>query len=173
MPEAELQNIYQDLLAFPEQDKTALREPSNTCKIYKVPDLIQILEDRLPSFETAVDANTTQTGLSSRLLARLRTTLSHTEQETELIMSQHGFLLENGSPLRKMINRLRSVIDKMDATWRRDVGGPSSELSHVPFGMLSNTEWNAFSQACVSERISFDVGIAHDLIFTSSTSMMD
>ena len=154
LPEAELQDIYKDLLSFPEVDRRGIQESSNTdLKNHQVPELIQTLEERLSAFETAVDANTAQTGLSSRLLARMGSALSSTKHEvSNLSSSQHKWLLEDGSSLRKMLNRLRSVIDKMDATWRTDVGEPSSERNHIPLGMLSNTEWASFLQACVSKR---------------------
>ena len=158
LQEAELQNIYRDLLSFSEVDTNAIREPSNTeIKSHQVQDLIRTLEERLPTFETAVDANTAQTGLSSKLLARMRTFPSSAGHETSnFSLSQHVLLLDNGSPIRKMINRLRSVISKMDATWGIGVALPTSGTNHIPFGMLSNAEWDAISQVCVSKSIFSD-----------------
>ena len=93
---------YNGLLSFSDVNETTTQEPSIIdVKSHQVQD-IRTVEKRLPTFETAVDANTAQTGLSSKLLARMRTSLSPTGHDTNNInLSQRGVPLEHGSPLQK------------------------------------------------------------------------
>jgi hypothetical protein len=126
---------------------------TTTIQYDQIPDLVQTLEERLPAFEASIDASATQTGLSSQLLARMQadpSSLGHEPGHNS--SSQYSLLRENGSPLRQIINRLRSVIDQMEATWSTDASSPSSAI-HLPFGMLSNIEWRTLLQTCVSKDI--------------------
>jgi hypothetical protein len=151
LPEAELQDIYRDLLSYSEADTSATSEHSNTqIKNVHLPDLLRSVEERLPTFEAAVDANAAQIGLSSRLLARMQKNYSPTNNTGHASSSQHWVLQENGSPIRRTIIRLRSVIDKMEAVWRPTEGESLLAAIDVSYGMLSNSEWAALSQACVS-----------------------
>lgn len=120
-------------------------------QINQVSDLVRNVEKRLPTFETAVNANAAQTGLSSKLLARMHLDHSPTEVNTSQANSSQTLVLqENGSPLRRTINRLWSVVDKLEAIWRPVEGEKSLAAINVPYGMLSHMEWAALLQTCVS-----------------------
>lgn len=119
----------------------------------EVADFIRIIEKRLPTFETTIDANAAQTGLSSKLLTRMHLNYSQDVLTAGGGLSRRWNLLENGSSLRKTISRLQLIFDRLEATWRIDTSEPSSSAVHIPYGMLSNTEWRALSQACVRKWI--------------------
>lgn len=133
------------------ETSTTREHPNADIQINQVSDLVRNVEKRLPTFETAVDANAAQTGLSSKLLARVQLDHSHREVNTSQANSSQTLVLqENGSPLRRTINRLWSVVDKLEAIWRPAEGEQSLAAINVPFGMLSHTEWAALLQTCVS-----------------------
>ncbi|KAF8576989.1 hypothetical protein K439DRAFT_1418570 [Ramaria rubella] len=149
LPETQLQDIYKDLLSFPDADATAIKDTASTEE--ECLDIVRILEERLITFESTIFATeVSETTLSSRLLARMQQNPLLPEiLPVHAHVPQYLPLRDDGSSLRMLINRLQSILDRMQSTWPYTKTYEGSSVPTLPPALLSNAEWDALTQVCL------------------------
>ncbi|KAF8512941.1 hypothetical protein BU17DRAFT_68997 [Hysterangium stoloniferum] len=138
--EAQLRDIYQDLLAFPEEATSNHKiSKSDTTVAPSSIQIIESLEARLSAFETTI-APLPNSSLSAQLQAeRVRTVPG--DQESDLVPLQPGT-----SPLS---SRLRSIINRLGTFFDKWTANMVTETTATPLGLISTSEWDYLLKACL------------------------
>ena len=148
--DAELNDMYKDLLAFPEEDQTtSQKQPQASITNAKLQSLIYTLEQRLAEFDDAEKSNSNllpSTSLAAQLLADRR----DSKPQPPRVNIKKDLLPVDNAPsasaasLRDVINRLQVRLTKLN-TLSSDKGS----MSCIPITVISGEELNGLLQACV------------------------